>query len=255
MSEIIKYLKNWLLAYNLKLYLPCGILAVFVGWFVSRSETRRIIIFKVGVISCTAEHIILAVLILLEIILLYVFVYTAKETSEKTETKPYKIDLGFHSKDEIIEQLERRLSLIKFNDECSYASIIRTVGVDWRVFIFLFDENNHNYDLGITDQYIEKITVKTGFKPTVYRHKGTTFGYSMKGRIMVYDRIPEAIINTAQNSVMDKIISEEPTVDFLIDLTEGFLYIPRLNTRVDVYYRYSPYLYAIEQIGEYFGDC
>lgn len=178
---------------------------------------------------------------------LYGFINHLKGTSKKIIRKPYRVELGMYSKDEICSLLNNKLEFKTVAEDCIYASE-STGKYDWRTFVFLFDENNPADGIDIAAQYVKDVNKSTGFKPA---RRINTFTLTSRIQIFIYDSVPKTVLDSIQDSVYFDIIHFDILTNFIIDLSEGVLYIPLLLTRTDVTLTQSPQLKAIEKVGKY----
>ncbi len=126
--------------------------------------------------------------------------------------------------------------------------------VDWRIFVFVPESPEYDDSLRIDDEYAQKVNEMTEFKPDPHFFKGDG-GFAVRGQILIYEKVPEKILRSAQRRVEQDILQKEPFVNFLVDLSEGVIFVPKLNIRNEVMSEFEPYLYAIEQTGNDLDLC
>lgn len=183
---------------------------------------------------------------------LYALINHLKGTSEKIIRKPYIIKLGMYSKDEICSLLNKKLVFNTVAEDCMYASESSfrydLSIIDWRTFVFLFDEENQADGIDIAENYVKKVNELTRFKPA---GRSRTIIFTQRIQLFIYNNVPQAVLDKAQESVYFDNIQNDILTNFIIDLSEGVLYIPCLCTRSNVGLTHIPYLIAIKKVGKY----
>lgn len=250
MKEIINSLKKCIRLYYVRFCLSIIVFLLICICVVSWTFTGEIILLEVNNLIINVRHVFVALIIFLECIWFYAHHYIAKKTTRNPDKgKPYTIKLSVHEIDEVLCVLRKHLNFTKINDECLYVFRESNAKRDWRVFLFIFDRNNCCDGIDAASQFVKTVNEATGFKYRV-QYKGS-IAYSLRAQIFIYDKIPATMIEATQNSVKTDITAGDILVNFMIDLKEGVLYIPRLCEGVSLDYLLKPYTYAIERIGEY----
>lgn len=252
MKEIIRSLDRWMCYAYIRVGLIMPVLFEAVLLYASIRDHG--VLYEGKGTTIMLSHLVLILLLISVAIQLYVHIYLVKGTSEKIVRKPYRIEIGIHDKDEIFKLLNSKLQLKKVEEDCWYAeeTIIK---IGWifgvhgmRLFVFLFEENSQNNDLEIADQYVNKVNRMTNFK-SAPRYR--TSVYSERVQVCIYDKVPEAVLETAQDNVERDNTETDSLTNFFIDLSEGVLYIPFLCSQSSVYAMYRQYRLTIKRVGEY----
>ena len=245
MKEIIKSIKRWILLWDLRWMLVMPVFVLLSYYYFSIRD--HWVLYKGKGITIMFSNLLLILLLISEAIQLYAHIYLVKGTSKKIIKKPYKIELGIHDKDEIISLFKNKLQFTQVEDDCFYA-LQSSIGLDWRVFVFLFEKNSQNNDLKTADQYVKKVNDMTGFKASPVAR---TMHYTQRANIFIYDKVPQTVLDKAQEDVEHNVWQSDSLTNYFIDLTEGTLYIPFLCTRSDVGIIYVTYLHSLKRVGEY----
>lgn len=246
MKEIIKSLKKWVWLYVIRTFLPLFIMFYFALFYNIIEYGDHLVLYRGKTITITGIHLISSLLLIHIAIFLYCQIKLVMGTSKKVVRKPYKIELGLHSKDEICSILSKKLEFKTVAEDCMYA-FVSTIGTDYRTFVFLFDEKNQIDGIEIADQYVKKVNDMTGFKP----HRTQADKCTQRQQIFIYESVPQAVLDKVQESVYSDITQKDILTNFVIDLSEEVLYIPFLCTRAYVPAFYPNYRRAIEHVGRY----
>lgn len=250
MKEIINSIRRRIVLYFLSAVLPffnvCNAIMVHVGIRDQGGfyEGEKIVIM--------VSDLFLILTIIGVAIWLYALINHLKGTSEKIIRKPFIVELGMHSKDEICSLLNKKLEFNVVAEDCMYASESAfrydLSIIDWRTFVFIFDKKNPADGTDIAEQYVKKVNELTRFKPA---GRSRTMVYTQRIQLFIYNNVPQAVLDKVQESVYFDNIHNDILTNFIIDLSEGLLYIPCLCTRSYVGFTHIPYLIAIKKVGKY----